>query len=343
MARDTRRKFMALADKLEPDLRKAFLAAIDGIKSSAKIKKIELAIISRDFEALFVSIGIDEKFFAPLAKQIGDTFNSGGVYQMGHLPVRPASLPPVVLVFQGRNLRAENWVRQKSSELITSIVPKQKAAIKRVIETGLSKGQNPRKIALDIVGRISTGKRRGGIIGLADNQIGWLEKAQEELTGPISKKDLSNYLDRKLRDKRFDGQVRQAAKSEKPLTQKQIDKISGRYSDRLLKSRADAIAQHETLEALNAGKFEALQQLVDDGVIAKEHNELEWDSTGDGLVRPQHQHLDGQTVKIGDPFVADDGSRLLYPHDTSLGASAAMVVGCRCYAKPKINWLAQAV
>jgi hypothetical protein len=334
---------MALADKLEPSTRKAFMAAIDGIKSSARIKMAEIAIASRDFEGLFAALGIDEKFFDPLAKQIGDVFNSGGVYQMGHLPVRPANLPPAVMVFQGRNLRAENWIREKSSKLIFSIASDQKDAIRAIVGSGLAKGDNPRKTALDIVGRITEGKRQGGIVGLADNQIEWLQSAQTELTGPISKDQLSNYLGRKLRDKRFDGQVKRAARTGKPLTQTQIDKISGRYSDRLLKHRADTIAQHETLEALNAGKFEALQQLVDDGLIAKENNELEWDSTGDARVRPQHQHLDGKTVNVGDPFVADDGSRLLYPHDTSLGATAAMIVGCRCYAKPKINWLAKAV
>jgi hypothetical protein len=43
-----------------------------------------------------------------------------------------------------------------------------------------------------------------------------------------------------------------------------------------------------------------------------------------------HQFMDGQTVRLGQPFVTLEGYRLLFPGDRSLGAPASHVVNCRC-------------
>ncbi len=56
-----------------------------------------------------------------------------------------------------------------------------------------------------------------------------------------------------------------------------------------------------------------------------------WATMGDGRVRPSHKLVDGQTVGINEAFTLP-GGKLLYPSDSSLGASFEEIVGCRCHA-----------
>jgi ADP-heptose:LPS heptosyltransferase len=58
----------------------------------------------------------------------------------------------------------------------------------------------------------------------------------------------------------------------------------------------------------------------------------EWETMGDNLVRTSpfnHVAANGQRVMINEPFVVS-GELLMYPGDSSIGASAGNVVNCRC-------------
>ena len=55
----------------------------------------------------------------------------------------------------------------------------------------------------------------------------------------------------------------------------------------------------------------------------------EWLTVGDANVRPSHQAANGQQRGIEEPFELE-GSLLQYPGDSSLGAPASEVIGCRC-------------
>ena len=57
----------------------------------------------------------------------------------------------------------------------------------------------------------------------------------------------------------------------------------------------------------------------------------EWSAILDARVRNPHAVADGQIKNINDPFVVD-GERLMFPGDSSLGASAGNYINCRCSA-----------
>jgi uncharacterized protein with gpF-like domain len=54
-----------------------------------------------------------------------------------------------------------------------------------------------------------------------------------------------------------------------------------------------------------------------------------WASILDNRVREAHVSADGQTVKASEPFIVM-GEKLMYPRDTSLGATAGNTINCRC-------------
>lgn len=205
------------------------------------------------------------------------------------------------------------------------------------IRKGIEDGRNPRSVALDLVGRINpaTKAREGGFIGLTRAQQGYAENARDEL------RQLDRaYLDRGLRDKRFDRSVLAAIKAGKPLSETEITRIVGRYSDRLLEFRGDAIARTESLNALRAGRHEGHLQVLDSGKVQNDQIERVWDTTIDGRQRDDHAAMNGQTVMgLFEPFTAPDGSRLMFPGDTSLGAGADQVINCRCFASIRIDFL----
>lgn len=172
-------------------------------------------------------------------------------------------------------------------------------------------------------------------MGLTSQQAGYVRSMRAELEALDP-----NYFTRQRRDARLDGLVRKAIKSGKPLAQADIDRITGRYSDRLLNLRGEMIARTEGLNGYRAGNMEALRQLVDTGKVREDQIIRVWDATLDGRTRPQHAAMEDVTVRgISVPFTMPDGSRLMYPGDISLGAPGSQTVACRCFHRIKIRYL----
>jgi len=113
-------------------------------------------------------------------------------------------------------------------------------------------------------------------------------------------------------------------------------------SNNLLRQRGETIARTETLKALNAGRQEALDQLIENpnNDVRAEDVVRAWDSTGDGKTRETHATADGQVAAQGVPFTVG-GFQMMYPGDTSLGAPAGETVNCRCYSDVRIDFFAR--
>lgn len=66
-----------------------------------------------------------------------------------------------------------------------------------------------------------------------------------------------------------------------------------------------------------------------------------WSDTNDRLTRHSHRAMNGQKRMFGEPFQTPSGALLNYPGDTSLGAGAEEVVGCRCTKQYRIDMTAE--
>lgn len=324
--------------KCIPDIRNAFLAAIQDINSTASLVQLVRAIREGDVDKAFRATGLSPAAMRPLSAMIERAYETGGISTMQTFPTLTTDAGATIFRFDVRNSRGEAALRDHSSQLVTRIDDEAKTNIRTIMQAGLKDGRNPRNVALDIIGRVdpTTGRRTGGIIGLTDQQTQWVTNMRRELVGVPDK----NYFNRVQRDKRFDRIVQKAINSGTPLTAEKIEALTARYSDNLLQLRGETIARTETIWALNKSQDEAMRQAVDTGTIQKDQITKKWDATGDLRTRPTHMVLDGQKVDLDGSFRTAYGARLMFPGDTSLGAPASETINCRCRVEYDVDWLA---
>lgn len=336
--RKLRRMLNALIDRFTPDIKSAFIASIADITDTAAVTAMIDAIQSGDVLRAFRATGMSDAAMRPLTRMVETAFETGGVTVTRTFPMQMTDAGASIIHFDIRNSRAEAWLRDHSSQLVTRITSETQQNIQTIVEAGMRTGRNPRNIALDIIGRVDDkGVRTGGIIGLTGPQTKWVANAREELTGVPPDEA---YFSRVQRDRRFDSTVRKAINEGRGLTAGEVDTLTRRYSDNLLQLRGETIARTEAMTALAKSQDEAIRQAIDTGTLNARHVTKVWDATGDARTRPTHMAMDGQRVGMDAAFVTDTGAQLMFPLDTSLGAPASETINCRCRVDYDMDWLA---
>lgn len=320
----------SIQTRQERALLRTFRETIRGIKDQAVISEIVRALEVGDVDAVLDLLQLDEAAFQPIEESIRQAYLTGGLTGAEQIGSVPGSVGTLVARFNVRNPAAEQWLRDMSSRLVTEVFEEQRTMIRDRLVEGMAAGRAPRSSALDLVGRVdrASGSRFGGYIGLTARQSGWVSTARDELNNLDP-----NYLTRELRDKRLDGAFKRAIESGKPMKQSQIDSAVTNMQARALRYRGESIARTESLNALRAGQNQAIAQAVEQGIIdIRDLNKI-WDDSGDIRTRLDHLMM-GQTystpIPFDEPFIAPDGSRLMFPGDTSMGATAKQTIRCRC-------------
>jgi hypothetical protein len=332
----------ALIDFFVPDIRSAFRGAMQDVVDNAIINAMTKALADGDIEAAFRALGFSDAAMRPITAAIERAYEQGGVMTGKTFP-KYLNTPSgrAVFRFDVRNSRSEAWLRDHSSTLITRLTDEARTTVRNVLTEGMNAGNNPRAVALDIVGRIdpATGRRTGGIIGLTVQQERWSMNTRLDLQNLDER-----YFTRQLRDKRFDGIVQKAINDGKPLDNATIEKLVGRYRDNALKYRGETIARTEAIQSLNQSEYDAHRQAMDMGAMKESAVRRHWDSAGDSRVRWSHKSMDRKYHKEGvgmeEAFVSPSGAKMMFPGDTSLGAPGDEVIMCRCRVRLKVDWLA---
>lgn len=329
----TARELQAFLDSLEPAIAKAFREAVAGIRNQTRINAVEEALrvgnINTAIDNVLEAVALRPASWSRLTEAIRTAYRDSGQYTMeSEIPSR------LRIDFNMESPAVRDWLAAHSSELIVEINRGQRGAIRAIITDGFQRGDNPRTTALNIVGRISpqTGRRAGGVIGLHDQFADYAVNMRNDLASLST-----NYFTRTRRDRRFDGLVRRAIDSGTPLSNADINRLVGRYEDRLLNLRGENIARTEALTAMNRGASEAMDQVIGEGLISSDAITDVWDSSGDGRTRETHAAANGKEVIHGQPFTVG-GYPMLYPGDSSLGAPASETINCRCVIRRKIDF-----
>jgi hypothetical protein len=352
------RQIETLLTRQEAALRRAFLMAIQDLRGQAQLTQLRNALRAGDIEAAIRALNIDSAAYATFAREIGNTYTQAGATIAAGTVWRLPDQSRAVIRFNVTNPRAERFLSEVSSQKITRITQDTIAAARLTINAGYAGGMHPNRIALDLVGRIgANGRRTGGIIGLSEPQARLVADMRSALSsdGPVGyarrpdgtlarkfwvKRDgtLGSVYER--RDSRFDRTILKSLESGKPLNADMQDRIVGRFSDRQLQLRGEAIARTETGMATESARHEAWAQYRDQTGIPDEAIVKRWVSAGPasgGNERATHQEMNTVEVRgINTPFVLSDGSTLQYPLDPA--ASVENLVNCRCGYSIFVDW-----
>lgn len=348
MPRPTRRQLIAEIERMEPGIARAFSEAFLSVRTNVQLQRIADLIAAGDLDEVAEELGLaSPATYSGLSEQIRGVYLAGGRQGASELP------NVVFRVGRGRvrlranfdlsNRRADAWLRQQSSRLVTELVADQRNVVRIMVAEGTALGQNPRTTALDLVGRIgANGRRSGGVVGLTSQQTQFVANAKADLLSGNPAR-MRAYFSRARRDKRFDAMVNKAIREGRALSASDVDKVTGRYADRLLQLRGENIARTEALAAFNEAREEAFRQAVEAGNLSPDSVLKVWSSTGDARTREAHAAMEGQEVGLEAPFDSPTGAQLLHPGDTSLGAGAEDVINCRCMVTYRVDQIAEAM
>ena len=330
--RPDRQRIEELLKRFDEEIRAAFLAAVDDLRSGADIKALIKALEAGDVRAAIDACHVEGSAYYQLRRAIEAAYIEAGVDAVRALPAVTDWRGAVVGVrFDPSYPRAADWTARHGAGLVQVFTDDQRGAIRDVVEDSLRSGTNPRQAAIQIAGPVNraTGRREGGILGLTRQQTGFVQNAREELaSGDLD--HLAHYLTRQARDRRFDAAVKKAIASGKPLDAATINRMTGRYSDMLLKYRADVVARTESTQATSAARQEAMRQTLDAAGLTDTDVERTWRSTHDHRTRDTHRAMDGQKVTgLETAFTSPSGAMLRYPGD--LEAPVSETIQCRCF------------
>lgn len=328
-----------LLAKYEPVVRKTFLDAIAEIRDGVVLKVIVERLERGDIDGALAALNLETAAFARLELALAEVYNSGGMAFVQNLPkIMDPEGNRAVFHFAVRNTPGEAELRSHSANFVTRTTDETREAIRSTLTDGLAQGQNPTRTALQVVGRKNkvTGRREGSIIGLSSPQERYVASARAELSSG-DPKAISNYLTRERRDRIFDRTVRKALAEEKPIPAAMVDKIAGRYSDRLLKLRGDAIGLNETVNALGKSRNDAIVQQIMAGKVDAQDVTKIWHHSAQEHPRLQHVAMNGKSVAFGDQFALPDGTMMAHPHDPN--APAKHTIFCKCFCEYRIDYI----
>lgn len=342
MARAT---ILDLLDQLAPEAQKAFIDAVADIASDTRMTALEAAIQRGDVQSALRVLSLEDGYFAPLDRALRGAYETGGDWAMAEF-VRQGRGQGVQVAgrFDSRNLRAERFLREQSSQLITGpygLVEEIRDVSRDVLSRGVAEGRAPRSLALDLVGRKNraTGRREGGVIGLTDEQAGWARKAEADFRSGDPAR-MRKYLDRNTLGRQDRARIERAIASGGKMSAEDVRRTVASYRSNVLRYRGEVIARTEVLASLHEAQDEGLRQMVDQGKVRQQDIDETWDSAEDSATRTSHRALDGAQRGPDGAFTTITGARLRYPGDTSLGAPASEVVQCRCRLVVKVEFIA---
>lgn len=228
-------------------------------------------------------------------------------------------------VFNQVNDRAVAMMQRNRLDLIREFTDEQRRATSLALISGVESGINPRAQARNFRDSIGLTERQWAAVANYRTALG---RVGSDESGQL------DALNRALRDKRGDAQIRRAVKESRPLPPEKIDWLVRRYTERYVKYRSEVIGRTEALRAVHQANHEAYRQAVADGVIDPERLERTWETRVDGRQRDSHLILNQQKRGLEETWQTRRGP-ILYPGDPE--ADAAEVIQCRCAVSTRIR------
>lgn len=207
--------------------------------------------------------------------------------------------------FDSFDAGTQERVRQAQDALIQQLTFEARNTVDAIVSAGAKGGLG----ADEIVGDIRE------LIGLTDNQAA----AVLNYRGMLQTGDL-DALRRQLRDPSLDAKIRAAAISGRDLDQFFIDNAVEKYRQNFLDYRSNAIAQTESVRAVNAGLRDSYRQAIERGALPGDAIRRHWKVSMTETTCPvclSIPELNPDGVGVDEDFQSSDGPQddsPVHPH-----------------------------
>ncbi len=323
----TESEYNKALDAIEAQIARDYLRQAERISGSASLEQITAMIRAGD--ALRVVRALTGGTYSDMLETVRRAYIKGGVDEIASIGRRsmPDGVTPEFIVRQPSALADLDAI---STRVLTMIRQDQAEAVEAVIQASVARGDSAQRVAKNLIGTPGAygQPRSGGVIGLTGQDATWIENARDQLSSGDAER-MREYFGRVLRDRRYDGIVERAIEQGRAVAPADVDKIIKRYSERLLKNRAEVVSSIESLESYAAGRAQVYQQFIDEGVDPL-RIQKRWKTRGDGKVRQSHALTNGQIRRYNQPFLTGHGASMMHPGDRSMGAGLSEIARCRC-------------
>lgn len=330
------RQFALLIEEMSPEVHRAFMASVTDLQANVDWRALLDALERMDTSASIAALHIDPAAWAVYSAKVTEVYAKAAASTIAQIQAQ--GVGGVGVRFRMTNPSAQEWIRENVANRVVGFSQEQAQVARSVIEAGYARGQGPRNIALDLVGRATGGSaREGGVLGLDGPRAARLQAVTEGMRTAEGVRSLViEHADGTL-SVRYKVNPATAARIIKaykagtavPDAERAISERQ--YSNALLKARADTVAITETANAVMAGRMEQWKQLADSGAIDPANVIKTWEHRRGASAnhRPDHLAMSGKSVRgLFTQFVFPDGARLLHSHDPKGGAKHNIRCGC---------------
>ncbi|MGH9339082.1 MAG: hypothetical protein ACRD1R_05730, partial [Acidobacteriota bacterium] len=305
-AKDVWTDLHRIADEAEPEVKKAFLDAVVQLQDGIPLQKVRQAYAKGDItEAIRLVEGVFDQISEELQIQIRN-IQRGVLQDAGQLAATRLSddiLKNVSITFDGAHPQVLELIRRQGAEILTELDANTRKGIREIFAQSMEGRFSPRRFAEELE----------GLVGLTPKQVKAVENYRKfldtlEVGVPVRDMEIGNAERRRLMRGGLRGfsQALSAAKKED---------LAKKYADRLLRERAEGLAQTVTLDAVASGQDLMWRQAVERGLLEESEWEVFWVVTPDDRLCPICRPMHGETRKINGVYArkAGDGSTVARP------------------------------
>lgn len=307
-------RIYSAVQRLDPRLRRAFLAAVERLRGRIDVDALAQAIEAGDIEGAMQVIGADtlgpEWQAAGLTESLQDSVRAGAAVARQNLPDSVSMFMRFDLV----NPRAAEAIRRNELRLIREVTDETRAAVREVVQDAVVSGGNPRVQARTIKQHVGLTRKQSRALRNFRDQL----EQQTNVPGGRSMQPAGSRRLNAVERRQAARQVRDGG-----MTQADIDSMVRNYERRLTRLRAETIARTETQRAAAEGQLEQWRQAAEQGLLDISTVRRKWITAGDERVRSWHADI---------PFLNPDGVKLDEDFVTEFGPVAMPPAGpnCRC-------------
>jgi Phage Mu protein F like protein len=277
-----------LSFRLQGPMRRAFTRAMDTMVAKMDVSQVE-ALLARGDVGGAVRAVLDAGEVSAksvLRTQFSTALDAGARLALTQGANKLSGTHMVNLI--AGSPRAAKAMARLELQFFPPVFQDTEAVLRSVYATGLAEGVNPRTVA----------RSTREFVGITSYDHSIIQSYELDLRSG----NLSNALGRTLRDARYDRTLRDALATGRRLGESEVKTMAGRYTERLVKWRAETWSRSATLNAAKESQLVAWQEAADASGFDEGEVVKTWITQMDGKERPEHHDMNEETVPIDETF-----------------------------------------